>query len=365
MTFRSLQSPSETHRGKSEKTIAATALWAAIAGPSAADDTWDAALVSGGATNTQGYSEVRLAVAGDFIRIPAVRFTMGNNDLSPRIARDTFHATPEHPVNLSTYWIAKTPVTIAQFRAFVDATGYVTDAERPGADGPWVYDFDERGFIAKQGYNWRNCFADIIARYPEIPFTDAHPVACVSWNDAIAFANWVGTETGLTVTLPSEAQWEYAARGADGCIYPWGNTPSDRRQANYADDSFAKYFAHIEQSLVHRGINDGYPLTSPVGQFPLGASPFGVLDMAGNLTEWVYDGEYDYRPTEQTDPLARRGQARMQKGGDWSSSAGRPDQRPDELEGGHNIRADARQADEAGSSDDHLGFRRAIVQTSR
>lgn len=338
----------------------ACVLTAFVAASSVTAGEWDASLRSKAAPNAQGFPALVVSDGHRFIRIPGGQFTMGNNALGPDVARETFPASPAHEVRLQPYWIANTPVTIAQFSRFVQETGYVTDAEKPGAEGPWVYDFDEQGFIPKRGYNWRNCFADIIARYPEIPFSDQHPVACVSWHDAMAYAKWLGQQINLPVTLPTEAQWEFAARGADGRVYPWGNAPSDGRQANYADDSFARYFAHIEQSIVHDGIDDGYALTSPVGQFPDGASPFGVLDMAGNLTEWVYDGEYDYGEETRIDPVHERGISRMQKGGDWSASAGRNGAVPDELAHGHNIRADARQADDAASSDDHMGFRLAI-----
>jgi len=108
-------------------------------------------------------------------------------------------------------------------------------------------------------------------------------------------------------------------------------------------------------------VDDGYPITSPVGSFPAGASPFGALDMAGNLSEWVYDREGLFSPEPIIDPVGpSKGDSRAMKAGFWAGSAGRMGQTPDEIEFGHNIRADARQGDDPVTADDHLGFRIAI-----
>lgn len=310
--------------------------------------------------NNSGYWEATFERKITMIYIPEGSFNIGNDDVRIR------GAGPSHKVNLSHYWINKTPVTIGQFRAFVEETEYVTEILEEGHTGPWVYDFDERGFITKYGYYWDNAFKDVIAKFPEITINDQHPVNCISWHDCIAFTDWLSEKTGLQFTLPTEAEWEYAARGADGRPYPWGYEEPDGTRANYADDTFEKYFPGTEQARTHYGVNDGFAITSPVGLFRAGKSPFGALDMAGNLTEWVFDYRYSYTTEEVANPICLiKNEERMMKAGFWAASAGRFDQSPDELEIGHNIRSDARQGDDPHSADDHLGFRMAISYTKR
>jgi len=311
--------------------------------------------------NMSGYWEATFQHGIVMIYVPKGSFTMGNNKIEL--------ALPEHKVNLSHYWFSKTPITIGQFRAFVNETNYETEVLKKGHSGPWIYDFKDHGFLPKYGYYWDNAFKDVIAKFPEITVNDQHPVGSVTWNDAIAFTNWLSKKTGLQISLPTEAEWEYAARGNDGRIYPWGNEEPDETRANYADETFNKYFPGTEQALVHHGINDGFAITSPVGSFPKGRSPIGAMDMAGNLTEWVYDSQYNLtrdQAIEATNPIyTKKNGENMEKGGLWCGSAGRVGQTPDEIEMGHNIRTDTRPADETDSADDHMGFRIAISYTPR
>lgn len=311
--------------------------------------------------NSMGNWEASFQYGLVMIYVPKGSFMMGNNEIE--------RALREHKVNLSHYWISKYPVTIGQFRAFVEDTNYQTEVLNEGHTGPWVYDFDENGFIPKYGYYWDNAFKDVIAKFPEITINDQHPVGSISWNDAIAFTNWLSENTGLIISLPTEAEWEFAARGNDGRIYPWGNEDPDGTRANYADDTFEKYFPGTEQALVHHGVDDGFAITSPVGSFPLGQSPIGAMDMAGNLTEWVYDSYYvltKKQAIEVNNPIytIKNGE-NMEKGGLWCGSAGRSNQTPDEIIMGHNVRTDTRPADETESADDHMGFRIAISYTIR
>ena len=293
------------------------------------------------------------------IYVPEGTFIMGNDKLTEEISGSP--AAPQHEVKLTGYWIGKTPITKAQFRAFVKETSYVTSVEKPGHEGPWVYNFKEKGFITIPGFNWDNAFSQVTAVFPHVKIDDRHPVSCVSWYDAENFCKWLSLKTGVTFGLPTEAEWEYAARGNDQRIYPWGDEDPDGTRANYADEAFNAAFTDTEQSKVHFGVNDGYAATSPVGSFPLGASPWGALDMAGNVTEWVYDWIGKYQKKLYTNPLgAKEGKNRVMKAGFWAGSAGREGQDPDELIIGHNIRADARQYDDPDSADDHLGFRIAI-----
>ena len=316
--------------------------------------------------NDFGYWEAEFEHGIRMIYVPQGAFTMGNNALSEDVVTQSYPATPEHKVNLDHYWISKTPITIGQFRAFVEETSFVTDVEKPNHEGPWVYDFDANGFITKPGHYWDNSFKDVTAKFPEITVDDSYPVNCVSWNDAIAYTNWLMTKTGLSFSLPTEAEWEYAARGNDGRVYPWGNETPNGTLANYADDVFNQHFPNTEQSVVHQGVNDGFAITSPVGSFPLGKSPVGAFDMAGNVTEWVYDSEYSYTSAEITNPISlANNNLRMMKAGFWAGSAGRIGQTPNEVSFGHNIRSDSRQGDTPNSADDHLGFRIAISYVQR
>lgn len=311
--------------------------------------------------NAQGYWEAEFDNGIVMIYVPQSTFTMGNNAL------EGLEASPEHQVTLSHYWISKTPISKGQFRAFISATNYVTEVEKPEHPGPFVLDMPgATHFEPKQGYNWDNVYEHIIAVFPEIEINDNHPVSAVTWNDAIAYTDWLKQEQGLAFSLPTEAEWEFAARGTDERVYPWGNELPDGTRANYADETMYKYFPNLEQALVHFGVTDGYALTSPVGSFPNGASPIGALDMAGNLTEWVYDSYYDYTASAKTNPIhTENNGTRMMKAGFWCGAAGRAGVTPDEINDGHNIRADARQGDDQNSADDHLGFRIAISYTAR
>lgn len=314
--------------------------------------------------NPQGYWEATFENNIVMILVPASSFTMGNNDLDED-AVDGNNAFPIHQVNLSHYWLCKTPVTTGQFRAFVNETNYVTEVENSGHTGPYVYDFSEKAFTPKFGYNWDNAFKDVTARYPELTVSNEHPVSCLTWDDCIAYTNWLKGKTGLNFTLPTEAEWERAARGTDQRTYPWGNSVPDGTKANYADAIFNQYFPGTEQAVVHAGVNDGYAITSPVTAFSAGVSPIGAYDMAGNLIEWVYDSEYVYSEDDIKDPINTNGDRKLQRGGFWVGSAGRIGANPDEIKDGHNIRSDSREGDDKNSADDHLGFRIAISYTAR
>lgn len=195
-----------------------------------------------------------LAVPGgpsiELVLVPAGEFLMGSDPTRDRQAYDD--EKKQHSLFVDAFAIGKHPVTVAQFAAFVNATGFKTTAETEGKG---------RAFTGSQwewvsGADWR---------HPRGPKSDVsakadHPVTQVSWHDALAFCDWVGAR------LPSEAEWEKAARGADGRLYPWGDPAPDKARCNF-----------------NMNIGD----TTPVGQYPDGASPYGVLDMSGNVWEWT------------------------------------------------------------------------------
>ncbi|GMU21052.1 MAG: hypothetical protein AMXMBFR13_11470 [Phycisphaerae bacterium] len=184
--------------------------------------------------------------------IPAGDFLMGSKE-----GEGSANETPQHRVYLDAFWIYKTPVTVAQYRRFCEATGRTLPP-------------------------------------PQHASKDDHPIVNVSWEDASAYARWAGA------ALPTEAQWEKAARGTDGRVFPWGNSVESvkRRQATLNDE---------EQ-------------TKPVTQHPEVASPYGVWDMTGNVWQWCadyYDPEY-YRVSPERNPTGpSTGTSRVLRGGRW------------------------------------------------
>ena len=142
---------------------------------------------------------------------------------------------------------------------------------------------------------------------------DRHPVVYVSSLDAVKFCQWLSARERKKYRLPTEAEWEYAAKGNDGRKYPWGNYDGRGDLANFADRNTV--FAWSD-----REIDDGYAESSPVGAFPLGASPFGIEDMAGNVWEWCVDYYEAYRGGHKVNPRGpTAGAKRVYRGGSWKS----------------------------------------------
>jgi len=203
----------------------------------------------------------------DLIRIPAGEFLMGSDQAEDEDAYDD--ELPQHRLSVAEFYMARTPVTVAQFSAFGKAAGYTTQAEKDGFG--WVWN-RKGGADAKwdkaNGANWQ---------HPGGPHTSVarksdHPVTQVSWHDARAFADWlnhVAVDTmpaGWKFRLPTEAEWEKAARGTDGRKWPWGNTWD------------------VSKCNCDNQIGD----TTPVGKYsPAGDSPYGCVDMIGNVWEWT------------------------------------------------------------------------------
>jgi formylglycine-generating enzyme len=212
-------------------------------------------------------------------------FRMGSDRHYPEEA-------PEHRASVSRFWIDRTPVTNAEFRRFVDATGYITFAEiKPDAEdypgalphmlraGSLVFSAPEhpvdlrdwsQWWTFKFGANWRHPYGP----RSSISGLDTHPVVHIAYRDAEAYAKWAGK------ALPTEAEWEFAARGGrDAAEYAWGDefTPAGRHMANTWQGIFPR------QNLAE----DGYRRTSPVTAFP--ANGYGIYDMIGNVWEWTSD----------------------------------------------------------------------------
>jgi formylglycine-generating enzyme required for sulfatase activity len=208
---------------------------------------------------------------------------------------------PRHSVTLTrAHALLATEVTVRQFRAFVTATGYRTEAERDG----WSFSFDGAGYTRETGLSWT---------MPGITQDDRHPVVHVTWADAAAFCTWAGGR------LPTEAEWEHAARGGRGGLrYVWGNLDlglGTAKAANVADEQVRLQFPRW---TVFTGYDDGYIRTAPVGSFvPNG---FGLSDMAGNVWEWTADWFADdaYAASSAVDPRgASSGLSRVVRGSSW------------------------------------------------
>lgn len=290
--------------------------------------------------NPYGYWEAEIARDLVMIYIPAGKFIMGSQVGQP-------DERPVHEIHLDGYWLGKHLITVGQFRQFVEDTGYWTDAEK--GNGSWQH-FDGDWRLRYDG-SWKN---------PYFEQGDTHPVVSVSWNDANAYCAWLSRKTGLRFKLPTEAQWEKGARGTDARRFPWGNTLPDGRKANLADLHFWKKYRHARPA--HRDIDDGYTETSPVGTYPAGASPYGLLDMAGNVWEWCYDRyakDYYTRSPAINPSGPSAGSERVNRGGSWTDRDGRIAGR------GHNLRAAERTGDDPASSDDHMGFRLCLDHLER
>jgi len=222
------------------------------------------------------------AVTDIMVEIPAGPFIMGNNNGRQDEA-------PAHEVDVLAFEIDKFEVTNADFARFVGATGYQTDAEKMGLSRTWR--------DAAEG-------------------KDNHPVVYVSWNDAVAYCKWVGKR------LPTEAEWEKAARGTDERLYPWGNE-YDSKKVN--------------------GQDSGIRGTTAVGSFADGASPYGVLDMAGNVWEWTSDWYEAYPGSSYQSPYYGQ-QFKVLRGGGWFETA-------------DFLRTTTRNATSDTAANDDLGFR--------
>lgn len=221
----------------------------------------------------------------DLIWIPGGTFRMGSNDYYPE-------ERPVHEVDVDAFWMDRYAVTNEQFARFVAATGYVTLAERPlnAADYPGAPPENlvpgslmfrkASGPVDLRDYtNWWTwtpgaCWRHPLGRHSSLAGLDRHPVVHVAYEDAESYARWAGKE------LPSEAEWEYAARGGlEGARFAWGDEerPDGRAMTNSWQGEFPW------QNLV----TDGYEGTSPVGSFP--PNDYGLYDMTGNTWEWTSD----------------------------------------------------------------------------
>jgi formylglycine-generating enzyme required for sulfatase activity len=211
----------------------------------------------------------RLPVEPELILIPAGDFLMGSDPSIDGEAKD--EELPQHALYLPDYYLAKTPVTNAQYFAFVQATGHRWPKH-------WMAGTPPSG-------------------------KDDYPVVCVTWEDAFLYCRWLAETTGKAYCLPSEPEWEKGARGADGRIYPWGNGWDSVR-------------CNAEEGISRKATS--------VGTYLNGASPYGLLDMAGNVWEWTRSlggKRYPYDPSDGREELDA-GWARVLRGGAYDRGPG-------------------------------------------
>ena len=238
---------------------------------------------------------------------------------------------PWHTVTLTKdFYMAAYPITVEQFKAFVKETGYKTQAETNG-----------KGCSNKPELNWRN---------PGFEQADDHPVVCVSWYDADAFCKWLSKKEGKTYRLPTEAEFEYAARAGTSTAFPSGDTPeSVKGYGNVADEALRQVrkfsISDAQRARLQENPeknpwmaqgqfadwNDGYAFTSPVGKFK--PNPWGLYDMHGNVWTWCHDWVVRrYQPGAVVDPAGPDGpvkscpqpqcplDGKVARGGTWSTS---------------------------------------------
>jgi formylglycine-generating enzyme required for sulfatase activity len=218
----------------------------------------------------QKYLNFTNSISAEMLLVPSGQFMMGSDQPESQA-----NEQPITPVKLACFYMSRFPVTNVQYEQF--------DAAHRSKRAPWA---DEN-----------------------------HPVVYVSWKEAEAFCKWLSQREGRRYRLPTEAEWEYAARGDEGNQYPWGARLNAGNLANFAD---------ARSNFVWRdpAIDDGFAETSPVGSYPLGASPFGIEEMSGNAFEWCLDLFDVYKGKVVVNPCNTKfGQQRVYRGGSWKSRA--------------------------------------------
>ena len=224
------------------------------------------------------------------VLVPSGSFQMGSTDTeianALELCREHYHIcnqwfyereSPQHTVSLADFWIDQTEVTNTQYRLCVESG--ICPAPTTCKKGTPTFDDPNKA---------------------------NHPVVCVNWEEGQSYCQWMGTR------LPTEAEWEYAFRGEVGSIYPWGNE-FNGSDLNYCD-------VNCSQPHADGRFDDGYPLTAPVGSYPQGVSWIEVLDMGGNISEWVADWYGDYSPGAVANPLGQStGTEKLLKGCSWFS----------------------------------------------
>ena len=242
-----------------------------------------------------GDTQIREKDKMDMVYVPAGHFMMGSNidqvylarqlcreykdDIAIGVCRMSAFTDemPDHPVELDAFWVDRYEVTNQHYQGCVD-------------EGSCTPPFESSSYTRDEYYG----SADF----------NSYPVIWVTQNQASEYCLWAGGR------LPTEAEWEYAARGSENLIFPWGND-FDPQRLNYCD-------ADCAAGVIDPSYADGFPETAPVGSFPNGASWCGALDLAGNVREWVADGFHYYSVDPKINPYTpSTGANRIPRGGGW------------------------------------------------
>ena len=264
----------------------------------------------------ESFSTFTETVNGVNIKMIAIKggtFPMGSNDGGA-------DEKPVHNVTVSDFYMGETEVTLTQFKAFIDATSYQTDADKNG--GSYLWNGSE--WKLTSGVNWRCDVAGSVRSSSEYN----HPVIHVSWNDALAYCEWLKQKTGKTYRLPTEAEWEYAAGGGENNRTKFSGTDSESQLNQYAwtrDNSDGK--THSVKTRLPNQLR--------------------LYDMSGNVWEWCSDwyGDNYYANSPQNNPKGTStGSSRVLRGGSWNDDD-------------YRFRAAYRYYDHPGARDDSLGFR--------
>jgi formylglycine-generating enzyme required for sulfatase activity len=272
--------------------------------------------------------QIRNPAGMNFVLIPAGEFMMGSEESPdsfaksyPQYDRERFRQlgdeAPVHKVRITrAFYLGQHEVTVGEFRRFLEASGYRPESE---ADGTGAYGYNPGYDPAKTArgdafegrnpkYSWRN---------PGFRQGDDHPVVNVTWNDAVAMCKWLSQTEGKTYRLPTEAEWEYAARAGTRTRYYTGDDPQSLlKAANLFDaDAAQNWKKWADYALAG---HDGFAFTSPVGS--LAPNGFGLYDMHGNAWEWTADwhDEHYYAVSPPADPKGPpTGTVRVRRGGSW------------------------------------------------
>ncbi len=255
-----------------------------------------------------------------FTLIPAGEFVMGSTETPSQLLKQFDYAKPvwlagerpRHKVRITKpFYLGTYEVTLGQFRKFRDDTNYKCDCETDG-DGGW-------GYTGENGNEFQQLPKFTPWSWGFEGQTNNHPVVNVSWNDADAFCKWLSHKEGKTYRLPTEAQWEYAARAGTKTRYYCGDDPERLAEyENVQDRTGAEKFTWWKNGIT---ASDGFAFTAPVGSFHPNA--FGLYDMLGNVGEWCgdwYREDYyaTYPPEDPTGPDT--GATRVFRGGSWANS---------------------------------------------
>ncbi len=222
--------------------------------------------------NQKGFWEAEFECGIIMVYIQQGEFQMGSDN-------GKNNEKPIRSVYLDGYWIGKYEVTFDQFDKFCK----------------------EQKIIEPDDEGWGR---------------DQRPVINISWEDAMAYCQWLSKRIGCNFRLPIEAEWEKAARGTDGRLYPWGNSPPSGNKANFAANipNFDRRNNTIDQKSKY---------ATPIGSYPEGSSPYGAMDMAGNVYEWCLDWYSSSNPTSLKKDLQspKSGTYRVLRGGSWFSGS--------------------------------------------